>query len=255
MTWPDHSEGLSIVIPTYNERENIAELLTELRSLQPWLARPLEVVLVDDNSPDGTASEARRLSEDLELDLRVLTRNGRRSLGSSIADGLRLCRWDLVCVMDADLSHPATLVPSLVDALDGVDGVVASRYAAGGRIISWPLWRRVVSLVATGLARSLLNVRYHDPLSGFFLIRRSFLQGTQITGDGNKPLLEILVSAGARVKEVPYEFRNRKNGESKLDGQSILDFTRLLGRLRAIRTQPIRTAPRIQGRFEPERET
>ena len=234
MTWPDPSEGLSIVIPTFNESENIEELLGDLRSLQPRLERPLEVVLVDDNSPDGTAVLAERLGRQFAMELRVLTRNGRRSLGGAIADGLRMCRWDLVCVMDADLSHPVTLVPNLVESLDGVDGVVASRYAAGGGIESWPLTRRLVSLVATAIARLSLHVPEHDPLSGFFLIRRSFLDGLNITGDGNKPLLEILVSRRPIVKEIPYRFRNRKNGESKLDGQSILDFSRLVVRLRTI---------------------
>ena len=228
----DPAEGLSIVIPTFNERENIEELLGELQSLQPRLERPLEVVLVDDNSPDGTAVLADRIGRQLAMDLRVLTRNGRRSLGGAIADGLRTCRWDLVCVMDADLSHPATLVPTLVDSLDGTDGVVASRYATGGRIESWPLNRRLVSLVATAIARFFLQVKYRDPLSGFFLVRRSFLDGANITGEGNKPLLEILASLRPTVKEVPYRFRNRKNGESKLDGQSVFDFVRLVVRLR-----------------------
>ena len=232
MTWPNPSGGLSIVIPTFNERDNIDHLLHGLRTLQSRLARPLEVILVDDNSPDGTALLAGRLGQQLTLDLRVLVRNGRRSLGSAISDGLRMCRWDLVCVMDADLSHPVALVPRLVDSLDGVDGVVASRYALGGGIESWPFNRRLVSLIATALARVFLDIRYRDPLSGFFMVRRSLLHGVNITGDGNKPLLEILVSLQPIMKEVPYRFRNRKNGESKLDGQSILDFAKLMVRLR-----------------------
>jgi len=134
--------------------------------------------------------------------------------------------------MDADLSHPATLVPTLVDALDGTDGVVASRYATGGGIESWPLNRRHVTSVAKAIARFFLQFKYRDPLSGFFLVRRSFLDGVNITGEGNKPLLEILASLRPTVKEVPYRFRNRKNGESKLDGQSVFDFVRLVMRLR-----------------------
>ncbi|TMB77583.1 MAG: polyprenol monophosphomannose synthase [Chloroflexi bacterium] len=241
------SDGLSIVIPTFNEAENVAKLLFELGSLQPLLQRPLEVVLVDDNSPDSTGSIADALGRELGLDLRVLTRNGRRSLGGAIADGLRLCRWDLVCVMDADLSHPARLVPLLVESLDGVDGVVASRYAPGGSIESWPVFRRMVSLTATALARSLLHIRYRDPLSGFFLVRRSCLQGGRITGEGNKPLLEILVSSRPVVKEVPYRFRNRQNGESKLDAQSILDFLHLVVRLRSGLTAQSRMRPESRG--------
>src|SRR5712691_2242214 len=206
MIWPNPSEGLSIVIPTFNERENIDDLLGELRSVQSRLKRPLEVVLVDDNSPDGTAALAEGLGRELAMDLRVLARNGRRSLGGAIADGLRMCRWDLVCVMDADMSHPVTLVPSLVDSLAGVDGVVASRYALGGGVVSWPLNRRLESLVATAIAPIFLDVKHRDPLSGFFVVRRSFLDGANITGDGNKPLLEILVSLQPIMKEVPYHF-------------------------------------------------
>jgi dolichol-phosphate mannosyltransferase len=253
MTWPDPPEGLSIVIPTFNERDNIDDLLRELRLVQSRLERPLEVVLVDDNSPDGTAVLAERLGKRLTMDLRVLTRNGRRSLGGAIADGLRMCRWDLVCVMDADLSHPVPLVPSLVDSLDGVDGVVASRYVLGGGIESWPLNRRVVSLVATAMARIFLGVPYRDPLSGFFLVRRSLLHGIEITGDGNKPLLEILVALRPIMKEVPYRFRNRRNGESKLDGQSILDFVRLVVRLRRTAGAEARPVPEPCG-ADPDRE-
>src|SRR5256885_4829860 len=109
MTWPNPSEGLSIVIPTFNERENVDDLLGELRSLQTCIKRPLEIVLVDDNSPDGTAVLAERLGRQLTMDLRVLTRNGRRSLGGAIADGLRMCRWDLVCVMDRSEEHTSEL--------------------------------------------------------------------------------------------------------------------------------------------------
>src|SRR5256885_16772533 len=192
----------------------------------------LEIVLVDDTPRDGTAVLAERLGRQLTMDLRVLTRNGRRSLGGAIADGLRMCRWDLVCVMDADLSHPVALVPSLVDSLDGVDGVVASRYALGGGIESWPLNRRLVSLVATAMARVFLDVPCRDPLSGFFLVRRSLLHGVNITGDGNKPLLEILVSLQPIMKEVPYRFRARRTEESKLTVQTILAFGRLATRLR-----------------------
>src|SRR5712692_10679965 len=165
MTWNRSAEGMSIVIPTYNERENVPELLSEIRALQNGLMRPLELVIVDDNSPDGTAAVAEQLAKGLDVNLRILTRNGRRSLGRAIADGLRLCSWDLVCVMDADLSHPASLVPTLVDSLDGTDGVVASRYATGGGIESWPLNRRLISLVATAIARFFLQVKYRDPLS------------------------------------------------------------------------------------------
>src|SRR6059036_232378 len=188
MAWPDFSEGLSIVIPTYNERDNIEQLLAEIASVAPQLKRPSEVVLVDDRSPDGTAELASQLGRDKGLDVRVVTPNGPRSMGGAIARGLDVCRWDLVCVMDADLSHPPSLIPRLMDSLDGADGVVASRYVAGAQIDSWPARRHLISFVATMIARFGLRVNCKDPLSGYFLFRQSYLRSVRITGKGNKPL-------------------------------------------------------------------
>ena len=224
MTWPIQSEGLSIVIPTFNERDNIEQVLTGLGSIRPLLNRPLEVILVDDQSPDGTADHAERIARLLDLEFRVLVRSGRRSMGGAIAAGLQVCRWDLVCVMDADLSHPAETVPSLVKAFDGADGVIASRYVPGAKIEAWPFRRRLTSYVATWIPRLSLSVRCHDPLSGFFLFRRSFLKKVEITGKGNKPLLEILVGLRPVVHEVPYAFRNRANGQSKLNTLAVVQF-------------------------------
>jgi dolichol-phosphate mannosyltransferase len=228
MTWPNQCEGLSIVIPTYNERENIERLLGELQSLGPRLNRPYEVLLVDDSSPDGTGDLAERLGRTKGLEVRVLKRDGKRSLGGATAAGLTASRWDILCVMDADLSHPPSLIPTMVDALDGADGVVASRYLTGSRIESWPVGRRLISLSATLIARLVLRVPCRDPLSGFFLFRRSFLARIQITGKGHKPLLEVLVGLRPVVSEVPYIFSNRRNGESKLNAASIKEFVLLV---------------------------
>ena len=231
MAWPDSSEGLSIIIPTYNERENIEQLLAELASVAPRLNGPAEVVLVDDRSPDGTAELAGELGRGKGLNVRVVTRNGPRSLGGAIAHGLDVCRRDLVCVMDADLSHPPGLIPSLIESLDGADGVVASRYVPGADIQSWPVRRHLISFVATLIARKVLRAECRDPLSGFFIFRRSFLESVRIQGDGNKPLLEVLVKARPVVNEIPYLFRNRKNGESKLNARNIVEFLGLVRRL------------------------
>src|SRR3989475_4719412 len=231
MAWPEFSKGLSIVIPTYNERENVEQLLAEIASVAARLNRPSEVVLVDDRSPDGTAELASELGRDKGLDVTIVTPDGPRSMGGAIARGLDVCRWDLVCVMDADLSHPPGLIPSLIAALDGADGAVASRYVQGADIESWPARRHFISFGATLIARIGLRVRCRDPLSGFFVFRRSFLQSVRIRGDGNKPLLEILVQARPTVNEIPYLFPNRKHGESKLTGRSIGEFLCLVVRL------------------------
>jgi len=231
MAMPEFSEGLSIVIPTYNERENIEQLLAEIASVSVQLNRPSEVVLVDDRSPDGTAELASGFGRAIGLDIRVVTPDGPRSIGGAIARGLEVCRWDLVCVMDADLSHPPGLIPSLIASLDGADGVVASRYVPGADIESWPARRHLMSFGATLIARVGLRVPCRDPLSGFFVFRRSFLRSVRIRGDGNKPLLEILVQARPIVIEIPYVFRNRRNGESKLTARNIGEFLGLVVRL------------------------
>lgn len=231
MTWPDHCDGLSIVIPTYNERENLGPLLAELASVGRRLGRPSEVVVVDDRSPDGTAALAAQLGQDIGIDVRVVTPDGPRSMGGAIARGVDACRWDLVCVMDADLSHPPAVIPFLIESLDRADGAVASRYVPGAQIESWPAQRRAISLVATWIARIALRAQCRDPLSGFFAFRRSFLQSVRITGDGNKPLLEVLVGAHPTVMEIPYRFRNRKNGESKLNLRGIAGYLALVIRL------------------------
>src|SRR5205809_8131530 len=117
MALPDFSEGLSIVIPTYNERENIEQLLAEIGLVAPQLKRPSEVVLVDDRSPDGTAELASQLGRDKGLDVRVVTPNGPRSMGGAIARGLDVCRWDRVSVKDAALTPPPSLSPGILPSL------------------------------------------------------------------------------------------------------------------------------------------
>src|SRR5437879_13048892 len=231
MAWPDSSEGLSIIIPTYNERENIEQLLAELASGGPRLKGRAEVGLGDDRSRDGTAELAGELGRGKGLNVRVVTRNGPRSLGGAIAHGLDACRRDLVCVMDADLSHPPGLIPFLIESLDGSDGVVASRHVPGAGLQSWPVRRHLISFVATLIARKVLRAECRDPLSGFFVFRRPLLESVRIQGDGNKPLLEVLVKARPVVNEIPYLFRNRNHGESKLNVRSIMRFMALLSRL------------------------
>lgn len=225
--------SLSIVIPTYNERDNADRLLKGLASVRGRLPKDLEIVVVDDNSPDGTSETLQMLAAQEDLPLRVVLRKGPRSLGRAIVEGLEQSHGELVCVMDADLSHPPDDVPRLVAALDGADGVVASRYTRGGRVVSWPRYRRAVSLAATAFARDLIRSDCSDPVSGFFLFRRSSLVGLHLTGIGNKPLLEILAAKPLTIHEVPYEFHDRDRGESKLGLQGIAQFARLLAVLSA----------------------
>ena len=133
--------------------------------------------------------------------------------------------------MDADLSHPPHVLLELLAALDGADGAVASRYAPGGRITRWPWSRRLVSVGATAVARILTRDRCRDPVSGFFLFRRSALFGLTLTGLGDKPLVEILAQRPLTIHEVPYEFLDRAHGRSKLNAAGIVRFAHLVARL------------------------
>ena len=167
-------------------------------------------------------------------------------MGAAIVEGLGASTTDLVGVMDADLSHPPALLPLTGERLNGVDGVIASRYAREGGIADWPARRRLISLVARALARRVIRTPSSDPLSGFFLFRRSSLRGTPLTGHGNKPLFEILARTRLTVYEVPYVFRDRRSGRSKLDLRGILAFMRLtlfLWRTRATAEPGVRGAP------------
>src|SRR5207245_3378121 len=141
-------------------------------------------------------------------------RPGSRGLGTAIVAGLNLCDTFLVCAMDADLSHPPILIPTLFERLNGCDGTVASRYAVGGRIADWSLHRRIISRVATRIAKSALDIRCADPLSGYFLFRTASVRGIKITGLGNKPLLEILGRQGWESSKCLTSFATARPGRA-----------------------------------------
>ncbi len=215
---------VSIVVPTYNEREN---LLVLVGRLDHALHGSYEVVVVDDDSPDGTWRVAEELAR--RYPVKVIRRVGRRGLGSAIVEGLRAARGDYVVVMDADLQHPPEVVPLLVRAADetGADIVVASRYAQGGGVAGWSRARLLVSRIAGLLAHLLLPEarRTSDPMSGFWLVKRRLVEELKLEGRSWKVLLEILVKApGARVAEVPYVFQPRGAGKSKLGLRAMLDY-------------------------------
>lgn len=224
----------TIVLPTYNERETLPTLLGRLGEIAARARLDCEAVVVDDSSPDGTADAAARAAAALDgtLPVTILTRPAKSGLASAVLDGVRRSRGDVIVVMDSDLSHPVDVVPRLLEAVDaGADVAVGSRYAAGGGITRWPLGRRALSFGATLLARVLLGVRVHDPMSGFFAARRDLFARTRFEGLGYKLLLELLASGPSRVVEVPYLFAERAGGRSKLGGGEILTYLRLLGRL------------------------
>lgn len=200
-------------MPTYQERANVA---TAVKTASAALAGiPHEIVVVDDASPDGTADVAEGLAAE-GVPVRVVRREGERGLARAVIAGFRATRGEIIVCMDADGSHPADLLPALVRQVeDGADLALASRYAPGGRVEGWPWRRRAVSRAATRLAAHLTQVQ--DPMSGYFATRRGVIDGVELDPRGFKIGLDLLVRAKpARVVEVPFVFRDRERGRSKL---------------------------------------
>jgi dolichol-phosphate mannosyltransferase len=229
----------SIVVPTYNERATVPELLRALAAaLAPDAGRDAacDVVIVDDSSPDGTGQVARGVAAELEsvLPVTVVTRPGKTGLASAVLEGVRRGRGQVIVVMDSDLSHPPETVPALLRAVaGGADVAVGSRYVPGGGVRRWPWRRRVMSRIAVGMARRFLGIRAADPVSGFFAARRTLFEDTPFLGLGYKILVELLaLHPRAVVVEVPYVFTERAGGRSKLGWGEVSNYLQLLRRLR-----------------------
>ena len=219
---------LSIVVPTLNEAENIKALIPQLK--KALKKRPYEIVLVDDNSQDGTPEIINDLIKK-KHPIKFVVRKTERGLATAVIEGFRQAKGDFIAVMDADLSHPPEVIPKLYDyGLKGVDVVVASRYIKGGGVEQWPFIRRLTSKTATQFARILTRVR--DPMSGCFMFRKSILKIDDLRPIGYKILLEILVKCPYHsFVEIPYIFRNRFVGKSKLGSKVISQYLRHLLRL------------------------
>jgi dolichol-phosphate mannosyltransferase len=240
IAWPQQHIGprQTVVVPTYNERDNVAELLTRLSGVLP--AGDTEIVFVDD-STDDTPDVIRAASAGCAIPVTVHHRDKPvGGLGGAVVEGLRMARGAWVVVMDGDLQHPPEVVPQLVAAgvRDGADVVVASRYAEGGsRGGLADRYRRFVSAcstVATKLFFRTALTQISDPMSGFFAVRRSSLETGDLRPLGYKILLELMVrNRPGRVVEVPYTFQPRYAGESKSTVQEGLRFLRHVAVLRA----------------------
>jgi len=223
---------LSLLIPTYNEKENIPELLERIqKTLQ---SSEYEVIVVDDNSPDETWKVAEGFSKRFS-EIRLIRRLGKLGLSSAFLDGLKASKGELVGLIDSDLQHPPEVLTKMLDEISsGADLVVASRYVRGGGVSNWPRSRQVISRGARLLANILLpKVRaVKDPMSGYFIIRRKSIEGIQLYPRSFKILLEILVKGNYRkVVEVPYIFETRKHGKSKLGTEEIWNYLKHLLRL------------------------
>jgi dolichol-phosphate mannosyltransferase len=223
---------LTVVVPTFNESANVAELVRRLDAC--LRGRAWEVMFVDDDSPDGTAAAVRAIAN-ADPRVRVIQRIGRRGLSSACIEGMLASAAPYVAVMDADLQHDERLLPTMLDTLRGgaADVVIGSRYVTGGGVGQWDESRAAMSRFATRLGRMVLPAPVADPMSGFFMLRREVLESRVrgVSGLGFKILLDLLTAdrSHLRIVELPYQFRERFAGDSKLDSSVAWDFLMLVG--------------------------
>ncbi len=222
---------ISVVVPTFNERDNVTKLYHKLEAALIGIA--WEVVFVDDNSPDGTWDVVRGLAQH-DGRVRCIRRLGRRGLSGACIEGVLACSAPYAAVMDADLQHDESQLPRMLSLLQSgqADLVVGSRYIEGGSAASFDRARASASAIATEIAKRVLGVSIADPMSGFFMIRRDRFEqiAPDLSTQGFKILLDIVATAQSRLKivEIPYTFGARLHGESKLDSMVALDFLGLV---------------------------
>ena len=229
---------LSIVVPTYNERDRLAALVDAIFEAYEQEQVDGELVIVDDNSPDGTGALADELARRYRIT--VLHRAGKLGLGTAVVEGFAAASAPIVGVIDGDLSHPPRMLPRMLAVMQQrqADVVIGSRYIPGGGTRNWGPGRLLMSRAACVLARGVTPVR--DATSGFFLIRKELARGVRISAGGFKICLELLVRARPRtVVEVPYVFEGRTAGESKMNLREALGYIDQLKDLRRfIGSQP-----------------
>lgn len=223
---------LAVVVPTYNERENIGELMRRLESVLAGIR--YEVLVVDDDSPDGTAETARDLAQARPW-MRVIRRIGRNGLASACLEGMLATGAPAIAVMDADLQHDETILPRLLARLrnENLDVVVGTRNSGDGAGMGeFAPWRVKLSNLGLKISRLITRTEISDPMSGFFLVKREFLNEVvhRTSGVGFKILVDLVASSKrpVRVGEVPYTFRNREHGASKLDVNVGLEYLYLV---------------------------
>lgn len=245
---------VSVIIPTFNESENICNLLKSIKKHLP--KTDLETVVVDDNSPDGTGKIVEEYIKTMKniagYSISIIHRKTKKGLSSAILDGLKNSKGDTVVVMDSDLSHPPQIIPKMLDTLKQTqcDIVVASRYVTGGAIHGWPFKRKLMSKVATKIAKKGLGITANDPMSGFFAFRRKITDGLKFDAIGYKILLELLVKIeGVNIEEIPYTFTDRTSGYSKLNTSIILDYCKSVWKLYRYGRTIRKSEKRISVRF------
>jgi dolichol-phosphate mannosyltransferase len=234
---PTDSIRLSVIVPTYREAKNIADLVARLSHiLDPLVPDRYEVIVVDDDSPDGTWQIAQQLTANYPA-LRVMRREGERGLSTAVIRGWQAARGDILAVLDGDLQHPPETTADLYRAMEaGSDLALATRHVEGGGVSDWSLFRRFISRGAQLLGLVVLPEvvgKVSDPMSGYFMVRRAAVQEVELHPLGYKILIEVLARGRCFfIREVPYVFRERDQGESKVTLNVYWDFLRHLVQLR-----------------------
>jgi dolichol-phosphate mannosyltransferase len=228
--------SVSLIVPTFNEAENIQELLHRAHAAIAGVTAEFEIVVVDDSSTDSTVALARAVAADYS-NVQIIERQGKRDLACSVMDGWRASHGEVLAVIDADLQHPPEMLTSLLNliAQTNADVGVASRHIPGGGVSQWKLHRRIVSWCATVMAGFLIPGvlrMVRDPMSGFFAVRNRVVGGGLLRPTGYKILLEVLARTRYEsVVEVPYTFEERKRGASKLGAKQVRQYLQHLVRL------------------------
>ncbi len=220
---------VSIILPTYNERENIADLIGTIKRVLHGLS--FEIIVVDDNSPDGTWKVVEEISAN-DSRVKLIRRIDERGLATAIVRGISEAKGDVIIWMDCDFSHPPELIPMMLNELKRCDAVIASRYAPGGGIDA-PFYRKVISLLGDHFASLILSLTVKDCTSGYIAIKRRVLSDIRIKPLGSGygeyfiALLYDLQKKGFRINEIPYIYCMRKKGYSKTSANPFR-FVRLM---------------------------
>jgi len=224
-----NNTNFSLIIPTYNERVNIEYFINTCEEVLNQLSINYEIIVVDDNSPDGTSEVVKKLSNDKKY-LKLLTRNENKGLSPSVIDGFKIAKGDVLGVIDADFQHPPKLLGKMLSKINKNDSdiVIASRYTDGSKIENWNILRRISSLTASSFSKLLLNKKLKgvtDPMSGCFLVKSSVYNSENLNPKGFKILLELLSKLKInKIDEVPYSFNLRKHGDSKFGLREIFIY-------------------------------
>jgi len=232
----DINPYISIIVPTYNESQNINELLNRVHDALHNIEH--EIIVVDDDSPDMTW----KIVEDrikIDSKVRIIRRKNDRGLSRAVVAGFNAAKGNLLGVIDADLQHDERILPEMIKKTDTASIVIGSRYVKGGGVGDWQFSRRIKSWLATKIAALILNIAVNDPMAGFFVINKETYQKirNKINPQGFKILLEILYHSNAEAVEVPYHFRSRSSGESKLTSKVVWEYLKQVISLR--RNKPI----------------